>query len=181
MSAGVFPVGRAFTSTQAPFFRILSPLPTLWWLILCVSLTATRCLVIRPLNYATSFPACPACRLEITGSLSHRSPMNQFLTINLFISVELPRWLRWLKKKKSACNTGDPGLIPGSGRFPGDRNRYPHPLQDSCFSWGARLSTQGVQGLIAPWHVGSSRIREGTRLSCISGRVLYHWTTREAP
>ena len=26
--------------------------------------------------------------------------------------------------KESACNVGDPGLIPGSGRFPGERNGY---------------------------------------------------------
>ena len=27
--------------------------------------------------------------------------------------------------KESACNTGDPGLIPGSGRSPGEGNCYP--------------------------------------------------------
>ena len=27
--------------------------------------------------------------------------------------------------KESACNTRDPGLIPGSGRFPGEGNGYP--------------------------------------------------------
>ena len=32
--------------------------------------------------------------------------------------------------KKSACNAGDPGSIPGSGRSPGERNGY--PLQYSC-------------------------------------------------
>ena len=31
--------------------------------------------------------------------------------------------------KESACSVGDPGLIPGSGRFPGEGNGY--PLQDS--------------------------------------------------
>ena len=34
------------------------------------------------------------------------------------------------KKKKSPCNAGDPGLIPGSGRSPGEGNG--DPLQDSC-------------------------------------------------
>ena len=36
--------------------------------------------------------------------------------------------------KESACSAGDPGLIPGSGRFPGGRNSYPHQyssLEDS--------------------------------------------------
>ena len=32
--------------------------------------------------------------------------------------------------KESACNAGDPGSIPGSGRFPGEGNG--NPLQDSC-------------------------------------------------
>ena len=32
--------------------------------------------------------------------------------------------------KESACNMGDLGLIPGSGRFPGEGNGY--PFQYSC-------------------------------------------------
>ena len=32
--------------------------------------------------------------------------------------------------KESACNAEDPGLIPGSGRSPGERNDI--PLQYSC-------------------------------------------------
>jgi len=32
--------------------------------------------------------------------------------------------------KASACNAGDPGSIPGSGRFPGEGNG--NPLQYSC-------------------------------------------------
>ena len=32
--------------------------------------------------------------------------------------------------KPSVCNAGDPGLIPGSGRFPGEGNG--NPLQYSC-------------------------------------------------
>ena len=32
--------------------------------------------------------------------------------------------------KESVCNAGDPGLIPGLGRSPGEGNGY--PLQYSC-------------------------------------------------
>jgi len=32
--------------------------------------------------------------------------------------------------KESACNAGDPGLIPGTGRFPG--GGHGNPLQYSC-------------------------------------------------
>ena len=49
-------------------------------------------------------------------------------------------WLRWLE---SACNAGDPGLIPGSGRFPGEGNGY--PLQYSWLDRGAwRATVHGV-------------------------------------
>ena len=51
----------------------------------------------------------------------------------LFIFIKV--WLIWgfpcnLVSKESACNAGDPGLIPGSGRSPGEGNGY--PLQCSC-------------------------------------------------
>ena len=36
---------------------------------------------------------------------------------------------------KSACNVGDPGLIPGSGSFPGEGNDY--PLQ---YSWVSQVA-----------------------------------------
>ena len=39
--------------------------------------------------------------------------------------------------KESACNAGDPGSIPGSGRSPGDRIDY--PLQYSWASFVAQL------------------------------------------
>ena len=32
--------------------------------------------------------------------------------------------------KESSCNEGDPGSVPGLGRFPGKGNSY--PLQYSC-------------------------------------------------
>ena len=31
----------------------------------------------------------------------------------------------WLSGKESACNAGDPGSIPGSGRSPGGRHGNP--------------------------------------------------------
>ena len=43
--------------------------------------------------------------------------------------------------KESACNAGDPGLIPGSGKSPGEGNG--NLLQYSCR--GARWAT--VQGV----------------------------------
>ena len=47
--------------------------------------------------------------------------------------------------KESASNTGDPGSIPGSGRFPGEGIGY--PLQ---YSWGS-LVVQKVKNPPAMW------------------------------
>ena len=38
-----------------------------------------------------------------------------------------------------------------------------------------------AHGLIAPWHVGSSWNRNGTRVPCIGMQIVNHWTTKEAP
>ena len=37
---------------------------------------------------------------------------------------------QWLSSKESACNAGDPHLIPGSRRFP--QGGHGSPLQYSC-------------------------------------------------
>ena len=53
--------------------------------------------------------------------------------------------------KESACNVGDPGLIPVSGRSPGEGNG--DPLQYSCLEnskdRGACQAT--VHGIIKSW------------------------------
>ena len=53
--------------------------------------------------------------------------------------------------KASACNAGDPGLIPGSGRFPGEGNG--NPLQYSCLenpmAGGAWYAT--IHGVAKSW------------------------------
>ena len=47
--------------------------------------------------------------------------------------------------QESACNAGDPGLLPGSGRSAGEGTGY--PLQYSC----ASLVSQLVKNLHAMW------------------------------
>ena len=49
------------------------------------------------------------------------------LTVVLLLTPGLP-W--WLSGKEFVDNAGDEGSIPGSGRFPGERNG--NPLQYSC-------------------------------------------------
>ena len=43
------------------------------------------------------------------------------------------------------------------------------------------LQSLWLMGLSAPQHVESSLTRDGTHVSCIGRRILYHWTTREVP
>ena len=46
--------------------------------------------------------------------------------------------------KESACNAGDLGLIPGSGRFPGEGNG--NPLQYPCLDQAIREDLATCQG-----------------------------------
>ena len=69
--------------------------------------------------------------------------------------VGLPRWL---SSKESACKAGDPGLIPGSGRFPREGNG--NPLQYSC------LENPMDRG---PWQATvHGTAKSGTRLKRLS-------------
>ena len=60
--------------------------------------------------------------------------------------------------KESTCNAGDPGLIPGSGRSPGEGTGY--PLQ---YSWTS-LVAQQVKNLPAMWN---------TRFDPRAGKILW--------
>ena len=44
-----------------------------------------------------------------------------------------------------------------------------------------RLSSCGARGLVAPWHVRSSRTRDRTRIPCTGRWILKHCVTREVP
>ena len=47
--------------------------------------------------------------------------------------------------KESACNAGDPGLIPGSGGSPGEGNG--NPLQYSCLENSVDRGSGGLQSM----------------------------------
>ena len=53
---------------------------------------------------------------------------------------------RWLSGKESACNAGNPGSIPGSGRSPGEGND--NPLQCSFL---ANPMDRGAWGAYSSW------------------------------
>ena len=50
--------------------------------------------------------------------------------------------------------------------------------QLQCTGSGAQAQQLWRAGLVAPWHVGSSRTRDRTRVPCIGRRILNHCTTR---
>ena len=65
----------------------------------------------------------PPLFLLCTNPYSWHSSPDHYLSL-----IEAIPW--WLSGKESACNSGDTGLIPGSGRSPGEGNG--NPLQYSC-------------------------------------------------
>ena len=60
--------------------------------------------------------------------------------------------------KESACNAGDPGLLPGSRRFPGEGNGY--PLQYSCLEKSMDREFHGQPD--RPQSMRSQRIRHNS-------------------
>ena len=106
--------------------------------------------------------------------------------------------------KEPACNAGDLGLIPGLGRSLEESmathssilawripwTEEPGGLQSTGSQrvghvWATKRSASQRllylwhPGLVAPWHVGSSRTRDPTHIPCIGRWILNHWTTRE--
>ena len=79
--------------------------------------------------------------------------------------------------KESACNAGDLGLIPGSGRSPGEGNGY--PLQYSCLEnpHGQRSLAGGLQwgckelDILNHFHFAVSHILHN--YYCERGRIFH--------
>ena len=89
----------------------------------------TRYLSMRPDMVCIS-GLCLLLRSEC--SISH--PFSSLVLSFKELSFSLNQWLEKIPSgsggKESTCNMGDPGLIPGVGRSPGEWNGY--PLQYSC-------------------------------------------------
>ena len=87
-----------------------------WWVLeLLPACHRTRCVASR---LSLSLPVCPKDTSNSTCWMLKQAYRS---------SVGLPQWLNG---KESTCNAGDAGSIPGSGRFPGERNGT--PLLCSC-------------------------------------------------
>ena len=81
---------------------------------------------VLPMNIQDWFP------LGFTGLIALQSKGLSRVFSNCFAWIQLdqPSFSGGSDGKKSACNVGDPGSIPGSGRSPGEGNG--NPLQYSC-------------------------------------------------
>ena len=69
--------------------------------------------------------------------------------------IPLPPKIYLKDSKESAHNSGDPGLIPGWGRYPGEGNGYLH--QYSCLG-----KSHGQRSLVSysPWDLKESDMTE---------------------
>ena len=65
--------------------------------------------------------------------------------------------------KVSACNAGDPGSIPGSGRSPGEGNG--NPLQHSCLE-------NPMDGGASPWGRKESDTTEQLHFTSHASKVI---------
>ena len=86
------------------------------------------------------------------------------------------------------CSCGQQGLLPGCSAQAS--RAVEHRLSGAEAARGLSgcgFLDSGTQarwlwctGLVVPWHVGSSRPRDRTCVSCIGRQILYHWVAREA-
>ena len=76
------------------------------------------------------------------------------------------------------------GLLSGCGAWASHCSGLSYCRAQTPGTWasvaaapGARAQAQWlwIMGSVAPWHVGSSQIRDQTHVSCIGRRILYHW------
>ena len=97
--------------------------------------------------------------LDASGVVSHLPSPRELLVLytqSTYYILSLTYYFilglqQWLRGQESACNAGDTGSIPGSGRSPGKGNG--NPLQYSCLEnrmdRGAWRAT--VRGVIKSW------------------------------
>ena len=78
----------------------------------------------------------------------------------------------WLLYRLSFSHCSEQGLLSRCGA---------QASHCSSFSWAARAQSLQHTGLVAPWHVGSSWIRDGTCVSCMGKQILYHWAISKVP
>ena len=72
------------------------------------------------------------------------------MDVNLSILREILGFPGGSDSKESACNPGDPGSVPGSGRSPGEGNGYPLPYSylENCIERGAwHAAVHGIKEL----------------------------------
>ena len=67
-------------------------------------------------------------RIDLWGEEGRGGVLALLFLFALYLALTGIPW--WLSGKESPANAGDPGLIPASGRSPGEGHGY--PLQYSC-------------------------------------------------
>ena len=93
--------------------------------------------------------------------------LNKFSFIYLFLAV------LGLIAAQAFLSSQQAGLLSSCGMRALERVGFSSCRKQAQYLW--------CMGLVAPQHVGSSRIRGQTHVSWIGRWILYHWATREAP
>ena len=78
-------------------------------------------------------PGDPNLQKKLKRLMTSLKDIHVSITFTFFLSFSLASFVFFpggSEGKASACNVGDPGFIPGSGRSPGEGNG--NPLQYSC-------------------------------------------------
>ena len=126
-----------------------------------------------------SNPGLLYCR-QILYHLSHQGSPKGKAPVIQYYSIICNSVTGGSDSKASVYNAGDPGSIPGLGRFPGEGNVY--PPQYSCLeNFFATHGVFAIHGILSarllvwvtfPFSRGSFQPRDQTQVSSIAGRFF---------
>ena len=117
------------------------------------------------------------------------------LIINFLSIFKMPLFIYWFLTELGLCYcAGFSLLVVGRAPLCGGVGVSHWGGFSCCGAWAlGDLQAQWLQfprsraqvqhlwhmGLVAPWHVGSSWIRDQTHFSCFGRQILHYWATRE--
>ena len=119
---GVYSNSCRMSWWRHPTWHPLLLLPSIFPSIRVFSNESALCIKL-PKYWSFSFSISPSN--EHPGLISFRMDWLDLLEVQGTLKSLLQHYSSGSAGKESACNAGHPGLIPGSGRYPGKGNGYP--------------------------------------------------------
>ena len=139
-----------------------------------------------PLKWCFSHTGLVSGYLNIQGSSNHRAFALTILSCleNFFFFLwQCTCFSGGSHSEESACNAGNPGSIPGLGRYPGEGNGYPlqYPCLKNSMDRGAWLQSMGSQRVRHDWATNTFTLPHYAWLLFLSSSLCRNVPSFERP